>query len=219
MLEILDFLLLLLATAAAAPASNFPAALPGIETVVVFPGVHDSRFALGDVHTQVIGVKNNANEAVNITHIHGGLKSPFDFNYNIQNFTQLDLGMTLTPGESVSLLYRYAPYTSLDPMAFHLFTYIVYHTDSEVYASTVHNKTIELYEPSSDYDFKKVFKFVTGSAAALLFGYVVFKFSRVEQTKKQKKSKQQSGAAVSNENEWIAPVASQRHNSGKGKKK
>jgi hypothetical protein len=76
------------AAAASTPASNFPASLPGIETVAVFPGIQDSRFVLGEFHTQVIGVKNNANEAINITHVHGALKSPFDFNYNIQNVSQ-----------------------------------------------------------------------------------------------------------------------------------
>lgn len=153
-----------------------PKFLAGIVTYTVFPGVQDGRFQLGDYHTQVVGVKNNAQAAINVTSIQGFLTSPFDFNYFIQNFTNMDLGVVVSPGESITFAYRYAPYTSLDPMAYHLMTQMSYHTVDEAFVVTLHNQTIELFEASSGFNLQQVISFATTIGVGAAVAIAIFRF-------------------------------------------
>merc|ERR1712048_396009 len=173
----------------------------GIETYAVFPGVHDGRFALGDVHKQLVGVKNNADVVINITSIEGALLNPFDHTYYVQNFTPASFGMPVAPGEAVSLLYRYAPHTSLDPMVFQLSTVLQYTVQNteKVYQNALYNQTIELYEPASTFDTKKTMSFVVG--VAMLFGLSLSPFHLTSATDaKMAKSSKPSGSAS---NQWV----------------
>jgi len=159
-------------------AQSKPTFLEGVSTFATFPGVHDGKFALGDVHVQVVGIKNHAETTINVTAIMGHLTSPFDLNYFIQNFTKMDVGITVAPGESISLAYRYAPYTSLDPMAYHLLTQLAYHTVEEAYTVSLHNATIELYEKPSGFETTKVLSFVVTIGSALVGSVLLFRYIR-----------------------------------------
>jgi len=57
-----------------------------IETTVLFPTSPDRRqFVLGDIITVLLGVKNNGQDPLNISHIGCSLYSPYEVNRIWQN--------------------------------------------------------------------------------------------------------------------------------------
>eukprot|EP00298_Acanthocystis_sp_HF-20_P018917 c22073_g1_i1.p1 GENE.c22073_g1_i1~~c22073_g1_i1.p1 ORF type:complete len:221 (-),score=84.79 c22073_g1_i1:90-752(-) len=173
-------------------------ALEGIHVYSVFPGFSD-KFPLGQYHTQLVGIKNNADVPVNVTAITGSLLSPFDLNYFVQNFTAMELGLVVEPGHSISVLYRYAPYTTLEPTFYALATWLHYHTAKTEHVSTIFNQTIELYEPTTEFDPKQTFIYVAGLAVTALAGFFGYQYFNAQNKKNSRKNAKSSDKAQKKE--------------------
>ena len=128
----------------------------------------------------------------------GAFNSPFDFNYFIQNFTEIEYGVLVDPTEQTSIAYRMNPSPNLDPMPFQLAAVVFYTVDDELYSTTVFNSTVELYEPKSDFDAKQMFTYFAVTAIIALVVLVVMRY--ISDDKKRSKY---------GDNEWLAGTAVQ----------
>eukprot|EP00823_Brevimastigomonas_motovehiculus_P005314 TRINITY_DN388_c0_g1_i1.p1 TRINITY_DN388_c0_g1~~TRINITY_DN388_c0_g1_i1.p1 ORF type:complete len:283 (-),score=72.98 TRINITY_DN388_c0_g1_i1:106-954(-) len=149
---------------------------PNITTVIYFPDYSDKHFPLSTEIVALIGVSNSGDTPVNISYIGAHFHSPYDYNYYIQNFTVRELGVSVEPGKQTTLEYRFKPDKSLDALQFWFSGWIIYNNsdDTKVFRSQFHNSTIEMVEPSAEFDAKRIFTYFLYVAVFGLIGYVAY---------------------------------------------
>lgn len=139
------------------------------------------NFPLGKDVTLLVAFNNNGEKSFNISQIAAHLHSPFDYNYYIQNFTVKHASATVGPNSQVTLEYTFKPDPTLEPLEFHFSAYVNYNrSDGRTFMHTLHNATIDLYEPGSDSNTKLIMYAVGAGLGVLAFVFTQFGAAKEE---------------------------------------
>lgn len=69
-------------------------------------------------------------------------------------FTERNFNSTLYPGYEMNFLYVFGIYNFLDPQEYQLALTVFYETDSDYYATTFVNETIDVIDHASIWDIR-----------------------------------------------------------------
>lgn len=153
-----------------------------VETAVLFPDYPDKRFELGEIIKVLFMVNNKGDMGFNVTHVFASLRSPYDYNYHIQNFSIMPVGTLVLPGRQASFEYLFKPDVSLEPTDFWLTAEVIYNSSEDrMYKSAIFNGTVELVEKNAEVDVTKVFKYLIGLAVV---GFSIHYFYNMNNPKK-----------------------------------
>eukprot|EP00798_Chlamydomonas_sp_ICE-L_P028292 gene28292-31402_t len=149
------------------PLTDLPA--PGdITTGYFFPNHPTKKFTAGKPVDVVLGIRNDASEAYNVTSILGSLNSPMDFRMHIQNFTQQVYLQTIAPGQDLSFEYTFLPDYRLEARDFTVALTVVYsNSKQQFFSTTFFNNTVELIEQKQMVDHEMVSLVLLLAAMAL----------------------------------------------------
>ncbi|GAB5370034.1 hypothetical protein AAMO2058_001457600 [Amorphochlora amoebiformis] len=166
-----------------------------VETAFMFPDYPDNKLELGEIVKVLFLVNNKGSMGFNITHAFASLRSPYDYNYHIQNFSGMAIGVMVPPGRQASFEYLFKPDPNLEPTEFWLTAEILYNsTEARMYKNAVFNGTVELIEKSAQVDVRRFFKYLFGIAILGGGGYYVYTQNA---PKKQKKKRAKAVAKTS----------------------
>jgi len=140
---------------------------PDITTAVVFPDYPDNKLEIGEVVKMAFVVSNKGEETFNVTTVFGALRSPFDYDYHIQNLSVMPQSVLVPADTEASLEYYFRTDPRLEPTKFWLSSEMFYNSTltKRTYKSTIFNQTIELVEKNHGTDYVRIFKYIMGIAA------------------------------------------------------
>lgn len=123
---------------------------PDLVTSVIFPESPERKFLAGDRIVLLVQLHNKGeNYLFNISSIGGALRSPYDHNYILQNFTRREQNdIVIPPNTQVSFEYPFRTPESLEPLEFPFTADVFYFVNDRPYLTTVFNSTIEITEKS-----------------------------------------------------------------------
>jgi len=150
----------------------------------IYPAHPDKKnFPLGKDVTLLVAFNNNGEKSFNISQIAAHLHSPFDYNYYIQNFTVQHPSATVGPNSQVTLEYTFKPDPTLETLEYTFSAYVNYNrSDGRTFMHTLHNATIDLYEPGSDSNTKLIMYAVVLAG----LGVLAFVFTQSKAAKEEK---------------------------------
>mmetsp|Transcript_3246 Transcript_3246/g.4423 ORF Transcript_3246/g.4423 Transcript_3246/m.4423 type:complete len:257 (+) Transcript_3246:35-805(+) len=163
-----------------------------IETAFMFADYPDKKLELGEIIKVLFLFNNKGDIGFNVTHVFASLRSPYDYNYHIQNFSAMPIGTLVPPGAQASFEYLFKPDVTLEPTEFWLTTEVVYNSSEDrTYKSAVFNGTVELVEKNAEVDIRKFITYLVILAGMGYGGYSMYS------AKKPRKSgdKKKTGAA------------------------
>ena len=112
----------------------------------------------------IVNLKNNGVAVYNITDCMGSLNDANNFAIYHQNvrveegeeaeFTERNFNSTLYPGYEMNFMYVFGVYNFIDPQEYQMALTIFYETDSDYYATTFFNETVEVVDHSSVWDIR-----------------------------------------------------------------
>ncbi|KAM9955458.1 hypothetical protein ACTFIW_010454 [Dictyostelium discoideum] len=140
----------------------------------IFPDNQDKNFAAGSVVEVLVGFTNNADKALNITHIFASLNHPQDFSVFIQNYTRGDFGIAVEKGHHATLAYRFVPSEYLEPREFGLLISLEYQDGAQNFTQTFFNSTINITEKETSFDMDSFFLILLGLGFVGGIGYIVY---------------------------------------------
>lgn len=146
------------------PLTDMPRSAEDIETAHYFPAYSDQKFPIGQNVISLCHLSNQGNSVYNVTAIMGSLNSPFDFRHHFQNYSYRSFGVLIKPGEEISLKYGFQLHPELEPIEYQLAITVFYDSEQQSFSTTFFNQTVELYFPSSEYDFETI--------SSVLFSFV-----------------------------------------------
>jgi len=159
-----------------------------IETAFMFPEYPENKLALGEIIKVLFLFNNKGDSIFNVTHVMASLRSPYDYNYHIQNFSIMPVGILVQPGRQASFEYLFKPDPNLDPEEFWLTTEVIYNSSEDrMYKNAIFNGTVELIEKGTEVDVKRFFKYLM--TFAILGGAVYYFFLMNMIGTKSKKTK------------------------------
>jgi translocon-associated protein subunit alpha len=151
-------------------------ASPTVSTVFVFPEFPNRELVLGKEVEVLFGLSNSGDSPVNVTSISASLRYPSDWRYFIQNYTQVEVSVTVKPGEQHSFLYRFMPDPMLEAREFGLSAQVFYHDqEGNNFTSYFYNSTVSLIESSESIDAQTLFTYVGIVGVAGLVLFVIYK--------------------------------------------
>ncbi|KAK8796345.1 hypothetical protein WA171_004306 [Blastocystis sp. BT1] len=130
----------------------------------------------------IVNLKNTGVAVYNITNCMGSLNDANNFAVYHQNFTERNFNSTLYPGYEMNFLYVFGLYNFIDPQEYQMALTIFYETDSDYYATTFFNETVEVVDHSSVWDIRLI------SIVAMLVVGVMFLFNYCSASKKPVKN-------------------------------
>mmetsp|Transcript_29920 Transcript_29920/g.55936 ORF Transcript_29920/g.55936 Transcript_29920/m.55936 type:complete len:260 (-) Transcript_29920:67-846(-) len=143
-----------------------------IETAFKFVDYDDKKLELGEIIKVLFLVSNKGDVGFNVTHVMASLRSPYDYNYHIQNFSIMPVGVLVPPAREASFEYLFKPDPSLEPTEFWLTAEIFYNSSEDrTYKSAIFNGTVDLVEKSAEVDVRKFFKYLLVLAVFGAMGY------------------------------------------------
>lgn len=118
-----------------------------------FPKNADLKFPLGEVVDVLFGVVNEGQDRINVTAVAGSLNSPYDFNYYMQNFTEVNYNTIIFEDGELSFRYQFKPIETIDlNVEYKVALTAFYESDEELFSSTFFNGTITFVEKTSEGD-------------------------------------------------------------------
>nr|QGJ83565.1 translocon-associated protein alpha subunit [Opalinidae sp.] len=171
------------------PLTDIPEPSPDVTYYVHFPDFNQTSLPLGSAVTVLVGLVNNGKEDLNISFVMGSLNKPEIFQNYIQNFTKRDLNTTLRAYSEITIAYRFATYYDLLPNQYRLCLSVFYDTQTEEFATTFINETIDFYEKFSGIDYQLIYSLLLLSIAvgALSYIYCFGKPKKVKTTQTEQK--------------------------------
>jgi hypothetical protein len=122
-----------------------------IQVNILFPNHPTQKFPIGEEVTLLASFNNNGEKNFNISKISANLRSPFDYNYYIQNFTTKSASAVVGPNSQATLAYSFTPAKELEALEFWLSASVDYtREDGRQFTHTLVNGTVELIESSSN---------------------------------------------------------------------
>eukprot|EP00597_Dinobryon_sp_UTEXLB2267_P005524 CAMPEP_0170078204 /NCGR_PEP_ID=MMETSP0019_2-20121128/14834_1 /TAXON_ID=98059 /ORGANISM="Dinobryon sp., Strain UTEXLB2267" /LENGTH=156 /DNA_ID=CAMNT_0010290925 /DNA_START=264 /DNA_END=734 /DNA_ORIENTATION=+ len=143
----------------------------------------------------------------------GSLNSPFDFRHHFQNYSYRPFGVLIKPGEEISLKYGFQLHPELEPIEYQLAITVFYDSEQQSFSTTFFNQTVELYFPSSEYDFETIssvlFSFVSVLLTIVVTIVACFPDSKFSSMFFQAATVKSTGATITrhdqdDEDTWVA---------------
>jgi len=155
-----------------------------VETAFMFPDYPDKKLELGEIIKVLFLVDNRGEMGYNVTHVFASLRSPYDYNYYIQNFSIMPIGLLVPPGHQASFEYLFKPDVTLEPTEFWLTTEVLYNSSADrTYKTAVFNGTVELVEKNAEVDVRRFLKYMFILAVLGAGGYYAFNLSSPKKSK------------------------------------
>jgi len=179
LLVTINFMILLLTSSIVShPLTNMPMSAEDADITSFFPTNTDHKFPIGGLITSLCHFSNEGLSNYNITAIMGSLNAPYDFKHHFQNYSYKSFNYIVKSGEEISLQYLFQLHAELEPIEYQLAITVFYQVDKLTYSTTYFNQTVELYFPTSEYDFETislvVWSFVCTVIIALITIYSCF---------------------------------------------
>ncbi|CAG9462663.1 unnamed protein product [Pedinophyceae sp. YPF-701] len=163
------------------PLTDMPPDAEGVKMKWVAPQNPTLDIPQGDVMEILVGMRNDGDEALNVTGMMGSISLGERFDAYIQNFTyQGPNGADESPlvvevGEEATFKYVTHPDPSLPvrKAGYKIAVSVFYNADGIEYSSTPFNETVQMVEPNRWIDLELVFMWVMIAGVFAGLGYVV----------------------------------------------
>ncbi|GFR51632.1 hypothetical protein Agub_g13988 [Astrephomene gubernaculifera] len=203
------------------PLTNLPPA-GEISTGFFFPDFPTRQFIAGQPVKVVLGVRNEASEAYNVSAIMGSLNNAADFSAYYWNFTQQIYFQAVAPSEELSVEYSFLPPKDLPPNDYQVALTVFYQDAQGFKSTTFFNQTVSINEKPQLIDWKLIFLYVIFIGLVFAGVYSVWnnvKESQLYKTTVGKKARKVEVSRADNADEWVkgTPYDNWRKASGKGK--
>jgi hypothetical protein len=115
-------------------------------TTSVFMGRTKESIPAGSEISSLVGFHNVGNRPFILKSVQGSLRDATDFDFVLQNFTNLPVGSLIDGGEQASIMYKFLPENTLDPRDVTLEIVVTYsdEDDDAAFVSAAFNSTITI---------------------------------------------------------------------------
>ncbi|KAG2489387.1 hypothetical protein HYH03_012029 [Edaphochlamys debaryana] len=171
-----------------------------------FPDYPTRQFIAGLPVKVVLGIRNDAAEAYNISAIMGSLNNAEDFRAYYWNFTQQLYFQVVQPSKELSVEYSFLPPKDLPPNDYQVALTVFYEAADGFKSTTFFNQTITVNEQRQLIDWKLMFLYVIFIAlvgAGLYYVWSMVKDSQLYKNVVGKKSRKVEVSRADNDDEWV----------------
>lgn len=181
----------------------------------VFPRIDGTSIKAGEPVQSLIGFSNDADEPFNVTLIGGSLRSIYDNEYYVQNFSSISPGVVVPTSTDVSFSFYYMP-QDLEAVDFQLDIWVQYNDSfGKTYRNTVYNQTVSLEAASAEFDTMTALSFL-----ATVFGlFITTKFLAPESAVAKLGQSSRVERGTNDTEDWDVKTYSQKTKAGSTKKK
>ncbi|XP_077592383.1 translocon-associated protein subunit alpha isoform X2 [Stigmatopora nigra] len=149
------------------PSAGEMRASPDADTAILF--VKGEDFPANDVVKFLLGFTNKGSEDFVVDSLDASFRYPQDYQYYIQNFTALQLGMAVAPGRQATFEYSFVPAEPMGGRPFGLVVNLNYKDgEGNVFQDAVFNQTVTVTEREDGLDGETIFMYVFLSGLSLL---------------------------------------------------
>lgn len=142
-------------------------ASPNADTTILF--VKGEDFPANEIVKFLMGFTNKGSENFVVESLDASFRYPQDFQFYIQNFTALQLGLTVPPGRQASFEYSFIPAEPMGGRPFGLVINLNYKdSNGNVFQDAVFNQTVTVTEREDGLDGETIFMYVFLSGLGLL---------------------------------------------------
>ncbi|CAL8294892.1 unnamed protein product [Lota lota] len=142
-------------------------ASPNADTTILF--VKGDDFPANEIVKFLLGFTNKGSENFVVESLDASFRYPQDFQFYIQNFTALQLGLVVPPGRQASFEYSFIPAEPMGGRPFGLVINLNYKdSNGVVFQDAVFNQTVTVIEREDGLDGETIFMYVFLSGLGLL---------------------------------------------------
>ncbi|KAM6953282.1 translocon-associated protein subunit alpha isoform 2-T2 [Aplochiton taeniatus] len=142
-------------------------ASPHADTTILF--VKGDDFPANEIVKFLMGFTNKGSENFVVESLDASFRYPQDFQFYIQNFTALQLGLTVPPSRQASFEYSFIPAEPMGGRPFGLVINLNYKdSNGNVFQDAVFNQTVTVTEREDGLDGETIFMYVFLSGLGLL---------------------------------------------------
>ncbi|KAL4623445.1 translocon-associated protein subunit alpha isoform X1 [Arapaima gigas] len=146
-------------------------ASPNADTTILF--VKGEDFPANNIVKFLVGFTNKGSEDFVVESLDASFRYPQDFQFYIQNFTALQLGILVSPQRQATFEYSFIPAEPMGGRPFGLVINLNYKdSNGNVFQDAVFNQTVTITEKEDGLDGETIFMYVflTGLGLLLLVG-------------------------------------------------
>lgn len=178
-------------------------ASPNAETIILF--VKGEDFPANNIVKFLLGFTNKGSENFVVESLDASFRYPQDFQFYIQNFTALQLGIELPPQRQATFEYSFIPAEPMGGRPFGLVINLNYRDNSgNVFQDAVFNQTVTITEREDGLDGETIFLYVFLSGLGLL---LVVGLHQLLESRKRRRPAAKVEMGTSNHNDvdmsWI----------------
>ncbi|KAG7274097.1 hypothetical protein CRUP_028804 [Coryphaenoides rupestris] len=142
-------------------------ASPNADTTILF--VKGEDFPANEIVKFLLGFTNKGSENFVVESLDASFRYPQDFQFYIQNFTALQLGLVVPPGRQASFEYSFIPAEPMGGRPFGLVINLNYKDSNGImFQDAVFNQTVTVIEREDGLDGETIFMYVFLSGLGLL---------------------------------------------------
>ncbi|XP_071392738.1 translocon-associated protein subunit alpha isoform X2 [Centroberyx affinis] len=142
-------------------------ASPNADTTILF--VKGDDFPANDIVKFLLGFTNKGSENFVVESLDASFRYPQDFQFYIQNFTALQLGIMVPPSRQATFEYSFIPAEPMGGRPFGLVINLNYKdSNGNVFQDAVFNQTVTVTEREDGLDGETIFMYVFLSGLGLL---------------------------------------------------
>uniref|UniRef100_A0A8D3CET1 Translocon-associated protein subunit alpha n=1 Tax=Scophthalmus maximus TaxID=52904 RepID=A0A8D3CET1_SCOMX len=142
-------------------------ASPNADTTILF--VKGEDFPANDIVKFLLGFTNKGSENFVVESLDASFRYPQDYQFYIQNFTALQLGIVVPPSKQATFEYSFIPAEPMGGRPFGLVINLNYKDGSgNVFQDAVFNQTVTVIEREDGLDGETIFMYVFLSGLGLL---------------------------------------------------
>uniref|UniRef100_A0A8C5A7K1 Translocon-associated protein subunit alpha n=2 Tax=Gadus morhua TaxID=8049 RepID=A0A8C5A7K1_GADMO len=142
-------------------------ASPNADTTILF--VKGEDFPANEIVKFLLGFTNKGSENFVVESLDASFRYPQDFQFYIQNFTALQLGLVVQPGRQASFEYSFIPAEPMGGRPFGLVINLNYKDSNGImFQDAVFNQTVTVIEREDGLDGETIFMYVFLSGLGLL---------------------------------------------------
>ncbi|XP_007236042.3 translocon-associated protein subunit alpha isoform X2 [Astyanax mexicanus] len=176
---------------------------PNADTTILF--VKGEDFPANNIVKFLLGFTNKGSENFVVESLDASFRYPQDFQFYIQNFTALQLGLVVPPQRQATFEYSFIPAEPMGGRPFGLVINLNYKdSNGNVFQDAVFNQTVTITEKEDGLDGETIFMYVFLSGLGLL---VVVGLHQLLESRKRRRPAAKVEMGTSNHNDvdmsWI----------------
>ncbi|XP_024121306.1 translocon-associated protein subunit alpha isoform X1 [Oryzias melastigma] len=178
-------------------------ASPNADTTILF--VKGEDFPANNIVKFLLGFTNKGPENFVVDSLDASFRYPQDYQFYIQNFTALQLGIVVPPGRQATFEYSFIPAEPMGGRPFGLVINLNYKDSSgNIFQDAVFNQTVTITEKEDGLDGETIFMYVFLSGLGLL---VIVGLHQLLESRKRRRPAQKVETGTSSHNDvdmsWI----------------